>query len=113
MPDNQFPLRTRRATTLERRHFTELTQPIIDYIRANAEGPNDCDSNMHIVDGLHSLLSELIRHCRRFGYCPSKLGLLVAVDPNEESLGTPLTEAQEADIIMALEGLYTRLMGKP
>lgn len=113
MANNPFPIRTRRATSLERAHFTELTQPIMDFIRANADGPNDCESNMHIVDTLHSLLSELIRDCRRFGYAPSTMGLLVAVDPNEESLGLPLSEAQEAEIIAALAGLYTRLMGKP
>lgn len=111
MRHNAQPRRTRRATTLERQHFAELSQPMIDYVRANSAGSDDYFSTVNIISTLMTMGAALIHACHRFGYVPSSRGLLVLDDPAHESLGMPLTEAQEANIIAALEGLYTRLMG--
>lgn len=113
MRHNAEPRRTRRATTLERQHFAELSQPMMDYVRANSAGSDDYFSTVNIISTLMTMGATLIHECRRFGYVPSSRGLLVYDDPAQESLGTPLTEAQEENIISALEELYGRLMRKP
>lgn len=95
----------RIATKLERKHYQELTQPIVEYL-ARHKPPGG-----HLPAEMKSVAEKIKCEIHRFGYIPTPSGLFLEVkDPHEDS--PMLTPEQEAATVKDLCDLWERVWSR-